>query len=218
MRPMCEMSSSLKSSCAESMAMSIESESWESAARVVHWAPKHPESQHENWMEPDFQFISGLWVQSQSMPSKRSQGMLTMPNVLSSEWSPILRLRETTWVIEPLDRGLPSNPWMGIAGLRGMDASRCFQTKSSDISEDCEPLSIIVCAWNGFPFRVCTVALQSKCSATNDLMTAQPSVICKFSLNAPLTWDTPQAIAPDVWPSTSEERLFPSPQAHQKEQ
>ncbi len=78
------------------------------------------------------------------MPSNKSQGMLMMPNVLSSEWSPILMLSVMKSVIEPLDRGLPSNPWIGIAGLRGVEGSWCFRTKSADISEDCALLSIIV--------------------------------------------------------------------------
>ncbi len=182
----------------------------------MNQAPKHPESQQEKWMEPDFQFISGLWVWSQLMPSNRSQGMSTMPNALSSEWSPIFILSMATWVIEPLDRGLPSNPWIGIAGLRGMVDSWCFRTKSADISEDCELLSIIVHAQNGFPFRVCMVALHSKWSATNDLTIVGPSVVCKFSLNASLSWKTPLVTAPDVWPSTSEEELFLILSPHQR--
>src|SRR5258705_2812761 len=140
-----------------------------------------------------------------------------MPNVLSSEWSSMLTLRVTTWDIKPLDRGFLSKPWMGIAGLRGAGVSRCHKTNSSDIdiSEDWEPLSIIVHARNGIPFNVCTVALHSKWSATNDLIMVDPSVICKFSFNASLSWREPLVIPPDVWLPTSEERLFPLPRPHQ---
>ena len=55
---------------------------------VVKREPKRPESQQENWMEPTHQFIFGLCFRSQSIPSNRSQGILTMPKVLNSEWSP----------------------------------------------------------------------------------------------------------------------------------
>jgi|SRR5258708_6096839 len=85
--------------------------------------PKRPESQQEKWMELDFQFISGLCVWSQSTPRKRSQGILTTLKVLISVWSPILTLSEVTQDMEPLDRGLPSKPQIGITDLRGVEVS-----------------------------------------------------------------------------------------------
>src|SRR5258707_15775441 len=107
------------------MAMSMESKSKSSKpeARVVNCEPKQPESQQEKQMELDFQLITGLCVWSQSTPNKRSQGILTMPNVLTSVWSPILILNVATWDIDPFKRGLPSKPWIGIMGLRGVEVS-----------------------------------------------------------------------------------------------
>ena len=143
----------------------------EPEARVVNHTPKWPESQQEKWIEPDFQLISGLCIWSQSTPSKRSQGILTMPNVFNSEWSPIITLKVVTWDMEPFDRGLPSKPQIGTTGLRGVEVSWCLKMNSSDTSEDCEPLSIIVHAKNRFLFGVCTVALHSKWSSATNVST-----------------------------------------------
>src|SRR5258708_2406740 len=134
------------------MAMSMESKSKSSKpeARVVNCEPKQPESQQEKWMELDFQLISGLCVWSQSTPNSRSQGILTIPNVFDSVWSPILTWNVATWDIEPFNRGLPSKPQIGIAGLRGVEDSWCFKINSSDTSEDWDPLLIIVHARKRF--------------------------------------------------------------------
>ena len=91
MSPMCETSSKLNRSRAESIAMSIESE-LRLDARVVNCAPKCPELQQEKRMELESQFIAGLWVQSQSTPSNKSHGILMMLNVFTSEWLLILML------------------------------------------------------------------------------------------------------------------------------